>query len=88
MDIAISRRGLFQGVAAVGGALALSHSGLAKPLDRMKQKHNPGWVVGKLTGAQAVAESLKKDLARTSTLPASLSSIAARKPATPDPTTA
>jgi hypothetical protein len=35
-----------------------------------------------------VAESLKSDFASTSTLPALLSSIAARSPATPDPTTA
>ena len=61
MDIPISRRGLLQGVAAVGGALALSTSGLAKPLDKLRQKHNPGWVVGKLTGAQAVAESLVQE---------------------------
>src|SRR5260370_649061 len=38
--------------------------------------------------AQAVAESLKLDFARTSTLPAALNSIAARKPAIPLPTTA
>ncbi|CAN5500586.1 acetolactate synthase large subunit [soil metagenome] len=61
MDIAISRRGLFQGVAVVGGALALSQTGLSKPLDKLRQKHNPGWIIGKLTGAAALAEALVQD---------------------------
>ena len=38
--------------------------------------------------AQAVAESLKCDFARTRTFPAALNSMAARRPAIPLPTTA
>lgn len=59
MDWAFSRRGLFQGAAAVGGIAAVAATAgdaTAGPLARGRRE--PGWVVGKLTGAQAVAEAL------------------------------
>ena len=56
MDIAISRRGLLQSV-AVG--LTLTQTASARPLDKLRQK--PGWVIGRLTGAQAVAEALVQE---------------------------
>ena len=52
MDWAIDRRGLF----AVGAAVAAALPAVARPLDAARRK--PGWVTGKLTGAQAVAETL------------------------------
>lgn len=56
MDWPLTRRGLLQG-AAVGGAVALAQSpAAAGPLLRHRPK--PGWVIGKFTGAQAVAETL------------------------------
>lgn len=57
MDFTISRRGLLQTAAAVSGTLAASHA-FAGPFDRLKAKNHPGWVIGKLTGAQAVTEAL------------------------------
>src|SRR5688572_20874711 len=56
MDWPFSRRGLFRGVAAVGGVAAALGPADANPRDRHRRE--PGWVVGKLTGAQAVAEAL------------------------------
>jgi acetolactate synthase-1/2/3 large subunit len=56
MDWPFSRRGLFQGAAAVAGIAAAADRVAAKPLDRFRRE--PGWVVGKLTGAQSVAEAL------------------------------
>jgi acetolactate synthase I/II/III large subunit len=61
LDLAISRRGLIQGAAIVGSAVALTRSGLAKPLDRIRKSNAAGAVVGRLTGAQAVAESLVQE---------------------------
>lgn len=58
MDWEFSRRRLLEGV-AVAGIAAVSSSAQAGPLDRLRQR--PGWVVGKLTGAQAVVESLKAE---------------------------
>ena len=52
MDWAIDRRGLF----AVGAAVAAALPAVGRPLDAARRK--PGWVTGKLTGAQAVAETL------------------------------
>src|SRR4051794_9315095 len=57
MDWAFSRRGLFQGAAAVGGAAAagVGRAGLVR-------KHQPaGWVFGRMTGSQALAEALKAE---------------------------
>jgi acetolactate synthase-1/2/3 large subunit len=56
MDWPFSRRGLFEGVAAAGGVAVAARDGEAKPLALPRRE--PGWVVGKLTGAQAVAEAL------------------------------
>jgi acetolactate synthase-1/2/3 large subunit len=55
MDWSLTRRGLLQGLAAGGAALSTRTAG-AGPLDRLRRE--PGWVMGKLTGAQAVAEAL------------------------------
>src|SRR5712692_4608147 len=69
----------------------------------VRQRPSPAWMVScswRLTSssslsaaamppcAQLVAESLRSDLARTRTLPAAQSSMAPRRPATPQPTTA
>ena len=57
MDFAFSRRGLFQGTAAVGGALAAG-AATAGPLAKIRAEKHPGWVFGKMTGAEALAEAL------------------------------
>ncbi len=57
MDFAFSRRGLFQGTAVVGGALAASAAG-AGPLANVRAAKHPGWVFGHMTGAEALAEAL------------------------------
>ncbi|MCS6866646.1 MAG: thiamine pyrophosphate-binding protein [Gemmataceae bacterium] len=56
MDFAFSRRGLLQGSAAVG--MVAAHAS-ARPLQTVRHHRHPGWVVGKMTGAQALAEALK-----------------------------
>lgn len=57
MDFSFSRRGLFRGAAAVGGALAAARAD-AGPIRRAQAEKHPGWVFGKMTGAQALAEAL------------------------------
>ena len=57
MDFTFSRRGLFRGTAAAGGALAAS-AVEAGPLARARQEKHPGWVFGKMTGAEALVEAL------------------------------
>lgn len=60
MDWPISRRGLMQGVALAGSAALASSQAqpvAAGPLARRRTP--PDWIVGKLTGAQAIAEALK-----------------------------
>lgn len=57
MDWPIDRRTLFTGAALVAGA-ALAPKSTAAPLDRLRRRQNPGWVIGRYTGAQAVAETL------------------------------
>lgn len=57
MDWPFSRRSLFQGAALAAGA-ALASKSEAAPLDRLRRRQNPGWVIGRYTGAQAVAETL------------------------------
>ena len=57
MDLTFSRRGLLQGAVATGGALAMSH-GLAGPFQHVQANRQPGWVVGRMTGAQALVEAL------------------------------
>lgn len=61
MDISINRRGFLQGAAAIGGTLALAHAAPAGPINRIRQRQNPGWVIGRLTGAQAIAEALVQE---------------------------
>jgi acetolactate synthase-1/2/3 large subunit len=58
MDFAFSRRGLFQGTAAVGGALAAAAAGDAGPIRAARADRHPGWVFGRMTGAEALAEAL------------------------------
>lgn len=55
MDWSLTRRGLLQGLAAGGAALTVRTAD-AGPIDRLRRQ--PGWVVGKFTGARAVAEAL------------------------------
>jgi acetolactate synthase-1/2/3 large subunit len=55
MDWSLTRRGLLQGLAAGGAALTVRTAD-AGPIGRLRRQ--PGWVAGKLTGAQAVAEAL------------------------------
>lgn len=57
MDFAFSRRGLLQGTAAVGGALAASAAS-AGPVANVRAAHHPGWVFGKMTGAEALCAAL------------------------------
>ncbi len=56
MDWPLTRRGLLQGAVA-GGAVALTQTSVsAGPMTKHRQP--AGWVVGKMTGARAVAETL------------------------------
>jgi acetolactate synthase-1/2/3 large subunit len=57
MDFAFSRRGLLQGTAAVGGALAAS-AARGGPVQHVRAERHPGWVFGRMTGAEALAEAL------------------------------
>jgi acetolactate synthase-1/2/3 large subunit len=57
MDFAFSRRGLFQGTAAVGGALVAT-AARGGPVQQVRANRHPGWVFGKMTGAEALAEAL------------------------------
>ncbi len=59
MDWPLTRRGLLQGALA-GGAVALTHAPANAGI-LTKHRAQPGWVVGKLTGAQAVVETLKAE---------------------------
>src|SRR5205085_10525781 len=52
---AFSRRTLLQGAAAVGGVLA-TRAASAGPLHHAGR--HPGWVFGRMTGAQALTEAL------------------------------
>jgi acetolactate synthase-1/2/3 large subunit len=56
MDWAFSRRGLFQGIVATGAALATD--AVAAPLEKAQADHHPGWVFGRMTGAEALTEAL------------------------------
>lgn len=56
MDGSFSRRGLLQGTVMVGGAFAARAA--AGPLERLGQAQHPGWVFGRLTGAEALTEAL------------------------------
>src|SRR6476661_8684327 len=56
MDISFSRRGLLRGVAATGGALAADAT--AGPLRQVRADRHPGWVFGRMTGAEALTEAL------------------------------
>ncbi len=61
MDRPFTRRTLLEAAAAAGGVAAASTlAAQAGPLDRLRP-HPAGWVTGKLTGAQAVAEALKAE---------------------------
>ncbi len=58
MDDRFSRRGLLQGAAVLGGAVVASSAAVAGPISALRERANPGWVLGRLTGAQAVAHTL------------------------------
>ena len=58
MDWSFTRRTFFQGTAVAGGAALAATSAEARPLDRFRRQ--AGWVQGKLTGAQAAAETLRQ----------------------------
>ena len=49
-----SRRGLLQGAVVAGSAAAASGG----PLGRVRADRHPGWVFGRMTGAQALTEAL------------------------------
>ncbi len=57
MDFEFSRRGLFQGTAAVGGVLSANAVG-AGPVANVRADRHPGWVFGRMTGAEALCETL------------------------------
>jgi acetolactate synthase-1/2/3 large subunit len=57
MDVTFCRRGLLQGAAAIGGALAAS-AAPAGPFANVRQAKHPGWVFGRMTGAEALVEAL------------------------------
>ncbi|AWM40485.1 Acetolactate synthase isozyme 2 large subunit [Gemmata obscuriglobus] len=60
MDFAFSRRGLLHGAAAVGGALATSATQAGPVADARAARH-PGWVFGRMTGAEALCEALRAE---------------------------
>lgn len=54
---AFTRRSLLQGAAAVGGVLA-AKAATAGPLHHLHAARHPGWVFGRMTGAEALTEAL------------------------------
>jgi acetolactate synthase-1/2/3 large subunit len=52
-----TRRGLLQGSALLGGTLAME-STQAGPIARLHQHQHPGWVFGRMTGAEALTQAL------------------------------
>jgi acetolactate synthase-1/2/3 large subunit len=54
---AFSRRALLHGAAAVGGVLA-AKAASAGPLNHLHAAKHPGWVFGRMTGAQGLTEAL------------------------------
>jgi acetolactate synthase-1/2/3 large subunit len=56
MDWSFTRRSLLEGLAVAGGVALASGSASAGPL-----RQKPGWVAGRLTGAQAIAEALRQE---------------------------
>jgi acetolactate synthase-1/2/3 large subunit len=57
VDYPFSRRTLLQGMALAGAALPLMNSRVSAAPGRLL-RHKPGWVEGRMTGAQAVVETL------------------------------
>ncbi len=57
MDMSFSRRSLLQGMAVSGGVLA-ARAASAGPLHPLAALRHPGWVFGRMTGAQALTEAL------------------------------
>lgn len=57
MDFLFSRRGLLQGALATGGALATSPL-QGGPIKHAQENRHPGWVFGKMTGAEALVQAL------------------------------
>ena len=54
MDWSFSRRGLLQGALVTGTALVAD----AGPIERARAARHPGWVFGRMTGAEALVEAL------------------------------
>jgi acetolactate synthase-1/2/3 large subunit len=57
MDVPFSRRNLLQGMAIAGGVLA-AKAATGGPLHPFAAARHPGWVFGRMTGAQALTEAL------------------------------
>src|SRR5205807_1668521 len=57
MDVSLSRRSLLQGMAVAGGVLAVKAAS-GGPLHPLAAARHPGWVFGRMTGAQALTEAL------------------------------
>lgn len=57
MDLSFSRRGLFQGAAATGAAMAAS-AVQGGPIKQIQAARHSGWVIGHMTGAEALVEAL------------------------------
>ncbi|MGL6097484.1 MAG: thiamine pyrophosphate-binding protein [Fimbriiglobus sp.] len=61
MDLSLSRRGLFHGAAVAGGVVAAALTpGTSEARVGDRSLRRDGWVAGRHTGAQAVAEALKQ----------------------------
>ncbi len=55
----LSRRAWLQSVAAIGGSGALAGAVSAGPLARLRQRRKPDWVVGRMSGAEALVTALQ-----------------------------
>ncbi len=57
----ISRRGWFQVTAAAGGAVLGASAASGGPLQAVRQRRQPGWVIGRMSGAEALVETLLQE---------------------------
>ncbi|HEX4591469.1 MAG TPA: thiamine pyrophosphate-binding protein, partial [Gemmataceae bacterium] len=60
MDWPISRRGLLQAFAVAPGVAAMLPSAASAGPFRARAKHDDGWIVGRLTGAEATVAALQQ----------------------------
>jgi len=56
MEASLTRRGLMKAIAATGSVLAAKAT--AGPVHQVQAARHPGWVFGRMTGAQALTEAL------------------------------